>query len=160
VGSLNNLEDNLSRSYRTKLKIAHAMNHLAEDTPFSKIHIAEIIEEAGISRSNFYHHFEDRNAVVNWLATVFYSSGLDQIGRSLTWFEGHLGTTRGFMQFKSLFTRAAENKEYGASQPSYVRHRQQNLIETITEYKHLSITPKLAFQIEALPYSEVIMSNN
>lgn len=153
-------EDVYSRSFQTKTNIISAMNRLCARMPFEKIRVDAIAREAGISRSSFYHHFADKNAAVQWITLYFYSKGLDQTGRTLSWFEGHMITTRGFKQFPHLLTAAAEGRDYGAGQPFYVRHRQKTLTETLVKYKGLELTDLLKFQIEALPHAEKAMANN
>lgn len=154
------MEDLYSRNHMAKLQIANVMNELCKDKQFEKISVSEIVTTAGISRSSFYYHFSDKNEVVEWLSTRFYKRGLDQTGRRLNWFEAHLVTTHGFNQFAPLLTSAAKVRDYGGGQPFYIRHRQENLIETLTEWKKVKVTPKLRFQIEALPYAEKTMANN
>ncbi|MDR1184354.1 MAG: TetR/AcrR family transcriptional regulator [Coriobacteriales bacterium] len=149
-----------SKSFQTKMEIARALDRLCAGMAFDRIHIDAIAKEAGVSRSSFYHHFTDKNAVVQWLSLLFYANGIDRTGRTLTWFEGHLATTRGFRQFKSLFVAAANNTEYNSGQSFYIRHRQENLTKTITAYKGIELTRRLAFQIEGLPYAEVVLANN
>ena len=149
-----------SRAFRTKMDIARAFDRLCGEQPFSKVRVEAIAKEAGISRSSFYYHFDDRNAVVQWLSLHFYASGIDQTGRTLTWFEGHMNTTNGFRQFRTLFTSAADSNEYSAGGPFFMRHRQENLAETIVEYRHLELTDRLRFQVEALPHAEKVMTDN
>jgi len=124
-----------------------------------RIPVEAIANDAGVSRSSFYHHFSDKNAVIQWLSQQFYANGIDQTGRTLTWFEGHLSTTRGFQRYKALFLSAAKVGEYGAGQPFFVRHRIATLTETVTQWKHLDLTNRLVVQIEALPYAEKAISN-
>ncbi|MDR1713672.1 MAG: TetR/AcrR family transcriptional regulator [Coriobacteriales bacterium] len=152
-------DDGLSRAYKTKLRIAQALNELCQATPFARLPIDMIAAQAGVSRSSFYHHFADKNAVVLWLTEQFYANGIDQTGRTLTWFEGHLNTTRGMQRYKTLFLSAAENNEFSAGMPFFARHRVATLKETITQWKHLELTDRLNFQIEALPHAEMVMSN-
>jgi AcrR family transcriptional regulator len=148
----------LSKSSHTKIRIVKALDLLCQQKSFGKISIREISEAAGISHSGFYHHFEDKNAIVQWITGLFYSYGVDEIGRTLTWFEGYLATTRGFMQFSQLFGSEAENASYGSGHAYYLRHRRQNLIETLDTYKQVEITDMLAFQATALPYVEIAMT--
>ena len=148
-----------SSSYRTKIKVAQALNQLCENAPYEKIHVDDIVKAADLSRSGFYYHFQDKNAIVLWLSDQCYATGLDETGRTLTWFEGHVLTTRMFNEFNTLFVAAADNREYRGGQPYYVRHRQQTLIDTLTKYHRKQLTPLLQFQIEALPYAEKVMAN-
>ena len=149
-----------SRGYQTKTEIARAFDRLCIDTAFSRISTEAIAKEANVGRSTFYRYFSDKNEVVQWLSLLCYANGLDQIGRSLNWFEGHLNTTRGFRQFKYLLTAASKSTEYGGGVPFFIRHRQQNITETIVDFQKLELTTLLAIQIEALPYAEQLIGNN
>lgn len=153
-------EARYSRSYLTKLGIVKAMNELCKSTSYSDLRIDAIAEAAECSRSSFYHHFADKNDALQWISIQCYERGLDQIGRRLTWFEGHLMTTKAIGRFTDLFVSAKDQTDYDAGRPFFVRHRQENLTETIVHYQHREMTDALAFQIEALPYSEMILSNN
>ena len=153
------IEDRYSSSFRTKLKIAKVCNALCKEKSFEKVSVDEIVKRAGISRSGFYYHFQDKNSIVIWLSKQCYSVGLDETGRTLTWFEGHLRTTRLFQEYNALFVSGAENREYMGGQPFYVRRRQKFLTETLTDYQHKQLTPLLEFQIQALPHAEMAMAN-
>lgn len=148
-----------SRSYLTKMKVAEAMDRLCHQRPFGKIRIEDIVRESGVSRSNFYHNFEDKNAVVNWLSLQCHENGIFRIGRDLTWFEGHLITTRDMARFSCLFREAGASDDYDAAVPSFVRRRQQNLRETIIEFQRKPLTDQLEFEILAFPTCEVAMAS-
>ncbi len=194
-----------SRSYLTKLRVAEAMDRLCAAMPFARVRIEDIVRESGVSRSNFYHNFSDKNAVVTWIAEQchangifrigrdltwfeghmittrdmarnFYhnfsdknavvtwiaeqchANGIFRIGRDLTWFEGHMITTRDMARFRTLFNSAAGSTEYAAAEPYFVRARQHNLVETLTDYQHRAIDEQLSFQIEAWPHCELVMA--
>lgn len=148
-----------SQAYRTKVDIASAFNMLCESEPFSKIRVETIAHAANVSRSSFYYHFEDKHAVVNWLTQQFYASGIDEIGRSLTWFEGHLITTKQFVQYRALLNSGGRLDGYNAGVPTFIRHRQENLMETLVDIQKKELTQRLQFQIEALPHSEYYMTD-
>lgn len=148
-----------SRSYLTKMKIAEAMNELCGEKPFDKIRIDDIVRQSGVSRSNFYHNFEDKNAVANWLGTQCQKSGIFRIGRDLTWFEGHLITTREMTRYHQLFDSAGIGNHYDDAVPSFLRIRQQNLRETIVDYQKKPLTAQLEFEILAFPVVEVEMAS-
>lgn len=149
-----------SRKYLTKLDIAKSLNELCKEKELSKIRIDEVASQSRLSRSGFYYHFTSLNDVVTWLSMQFYEQGIDQTGRTLTWLEGHLVTTRGFYKFKPLFTAGALSTDYDGGRPFFTRHRQENLTETLVNYQHLELTKKLSFQIEAIPYIERNMTHN
>ncbi|HIW76856.1 MULTISPECIES: TetR/AcrR family transcriptional regulator [Gordonibacter] len=148
-----------SLGFNTKMKIVEALDDLAQHTSFERVSILQICERADISRSTFYHHFCDKNAVLQWHASVIYEAGIDQIGRTLNWFEGHLLTTRGTERYKNLYYRAGHSTEYASIKPFYVRHRIDTLKETLTEYQNKPLTPLLEFQICATAAAESAMAN-
>lgn len=149
-----------SRSYQTKLSIARSLNQLCESQDFESVNVEDVARMAGISRSGFYYHFSNLNEVVTWLSKQFYANGIDQTGRTLTWLEGHIITTYSMHKYKQLFSKAGVIRDYDGGAPYFIRHRHQNLKETLTEYKKMELTKKLSFQIEAYPYIEKNMSNN
>lgn len=140
------------------MKIVNALSELCKQRPYEKIGVSDIVAYAKISRSGFYHHFEDKNSVVQWLSLQCYNRGIDEIGRTLTWFEGHMVTTKGMNNYAELFAAAKDCKDFGAGQPFFIRHRIETLKETIIKYQHKEVTPLLKFQIEALPHVELYAS--
>ena len=154
-------QDNFfSRAYRTKISIAQALDALCTDRSFDAVTVEDVAKQAQISRSGFYYHFSDLNAVVTWLSQQFYENGIDQTGRTLNWLEGHLITTQGMHKYQQLFVKAGQTRDYDGGAPYFIRHRKRNLTETIVDYKKMELTKSLSFQIEALPYIEKNMSNN
>lgn len=148
-----------SPGFNTKMKIVEALDALSQETSFEQVSILQICERADISRSTFYHHFCDKNAVLQWHSSIVYEAGVDQIGRTLTWFEGHLLTTRGLERYRSLYYRAGYSNEYGGVKPFFVRHHVDTLRETLTEYQKKELTPLLDFQIHATAAAESSMAN-
>ena len=153
-----NHDDNLSKSFVTKISIVNALSDLCKTRPYSKVGVNDIVAKAGISRSGFYHHFENKNSVIQWLSLQFYVHGLDEIGRTLTWFEGHMITTKGITNYASLFLAAKECQDFDGGQPFFVRHRIETIKETITKYQQKEIDDLLEFQIDVLPHIEIFAS--
>lgn len=148
-----------SPNFNTKMKIVESLDALAQEANFEQVSILQICERAGISRSTFYHHFCDKNAVLQWHSSIVYEAGIDQIGRTLTWFEGHLLTTRGLERYRNLYYRAGYSNEYGSIKPFFVRHRIDTLKETLAEYQNVPLTTLLEFQICATAAAESAMAN-
>lgn len=148
-----------SSSFKTKIKIIDAIYTLTDKVPYDQINILAICETADISRSTFYHHFYSKNAALQWHCNFIYEAGIDRIGRDLTWFEGHLITTRSFEPYKRLYAQAGILGEYDAPRPCFSRHRVETLADTITQCQQKELSPLLIFQIEALAASEAILTN-
>ncbi len=60
------LNNSLISNYQTKLLIMDAADKLVEETPFDKLSVTQICEEAGISRATFYRCFKDKFAIAQW----------------------------------------------------------------------------------------------
>lgn len=134
------------------------MCRLCETRPFSRLSVTDIAREAGMGRSGFYYHFTDRNAAVQWLSRTAFASGIDEIGRTLTWFEGHYATTCALIRFKPLITAAAQDDSYTGAGLTYLRHREANLLETLT-LRGVDPTDELVFDIKALAVVEQHMTS-
>ncbi|MCD8332009.1 MAG: TetR family transcriptional regulator, partial [Oscillospiraceae bacterium] len=57
----------MSDSNITKHALAASLRTLMEEYPFEKITVAQICEQCGINRKNFYYHFKDKYDLVNWI---------------------------------------------------------------------------------------------
>ncbi len=59
----------------TKGLITQAFVRLLEKVPFEKITTQMILDEGGVSRSTFYHHFQDKYHVMTW----YYQSQIERL---------------------------------------------------------------------------------
>lgn len=51
---------------QTKKSLAAALKELAQEKPFSKITVSQLIARCGFNRNTFYYHFEDIYALLQW----------------------------------------------------------------------------------------------
>ena len=152
-------EDYKSQGFNTKMSVVSALNQLAESLTFEQIRVSQICETANIARSTFYHYFQDKNAILQWHSHLAYEIGVDQIGRTNNWFRGHMLSTQMLESYRNLYYKAGVTQEYSGIRPWYIRHRIENLTETLTEYRHVTLTPLLIFQIRAMAAVEATMAN-
>lgn len=131
-----------------KLGIIDAMTRVLERTPFSSVTINQICDEAYISRPTFYRYFPNKDSVPIWHVNHFFRVGSFQIGRTLTWYEGHYVTLTG-MAKSTLFYQRLElpNGCIPLRQYSTKAHA-DNLRETLVKFKGISLTDRLEFQVE------------
>ena len=147
-----------TKAYETKLAIVGALDELCQTRPFSRVGITDVTKLAGIGRSSFYYHFSDKNDAVQWLSHQAFACGIDQTGRTLSWFEGHYATTRMLFRYRRLITAAAQDGGYNGAAPFYLRHRQSNLQETLM-MRGVTVDGELVFQIAALAACEQKMTS-
>ncbi|MBQ3302043.1 MAG: TetR family transcriptional regulator [Eggerthellaceae bacterium] len=152
-----NAHDMDESSLNGKFAILEAMNELCETRPFSRLSVVDIAKKAGISRSNFYYHFTDRNDAVRWLSRLAFSRGIDKIGRTLGWRDGHFATTHLLSKYKPLIVAASEDSDYSSAMRFFLRHRKATLCQTLSD-RGIELTDELLFQIEALAASEQYMT--
>lgn len=141
------------KSLETKLAILAAFDELCKTRPFSRLGVADMTKATGISRSRFYYHFKDRNDAVRWISCYAFERGVDQTGRTLSWFEGHYRTTRILFEYRHLISAAAEDASYSGAALFYQRHRTENLRETL-RLRGVEVTEGLDFQARALAACE------
>lgn len=148
-----------SQGINTKMRIVASLGELCEDSSYDQVNIMQICDKSDISRSTFYHHFHDKNAILQWHSSLSYEMGIDQIGRTLPWFEGHLITTVILEKYLTLYYRAGFSQEYSGVRPSFVRNREKSLTETITKWHRIEMTDQLGFQVKATAALESSMAN-
>ena len=142
-------QQRFSPSLETRINIAGVLNELCTEKEYTRISVTEICERANVNRSTFYHHFENKESILQWHSTFAYDMGIDKIGRSYTWYQGHLITTRILTRYEKAHKGAGYESGYNSIQQFFERHRIATLKETLTEWKHEELTQELEFQILA-----------
>ena len=145
------------KSLETKLAIVKTLDEMSKTRPFSRLGVADVAKELGISRSSFYYHFSDRNDAVQWLSKRAFAQGIDQIGRTFSWTEGHYATTRMLYDYRHLISAAADDGSCGGAVLFFRRYRAQVLEETL-RMRDVQLTEDLSFQIASLAASEQAMT--
>lgn len=140
----------LGRVPRAKIRIVNAVLELVENQDFDKITVKDICEAAGISKTTFYQHFSSKYDILHWHYDLVSDAGTRQIGRTLSWEDGHLITSAGIASALPLYNAASSSEGQEGLVPYSARKRKADIHETLTEYRHVEITPKLEFQITAL----------
>lgn len=91
------------RLRRTRKLIQNALFNLMQTSPYRKIRISQIAEEADISRSTFYQHFETKDALLLSVADEIIESYFQAIDEML------LGSDKS--PTRLLFSKWQENLE-------------------------------------------------
>lgn len=74
----------------TKQALEASLKRLLLQKPLTKITIADITEDCGVSRMTFYYHFQDIYDLVEWACFEDASRALDGKKTYATWQEGFL----------------------------------------------------------------------
>lgn len=77
-------------SEATKRRLGQSLKRLMEQKPFEKISVREILEDADVTRSTFYYHFEDTYDLMKWTFETELIALLKQSKDCATWEEGLL----------------------------------------------------------------------
>ena len=150
----------MDTSLGNRIAIVQAMSALIEETTLDKMGVSAICERAGLSRATFYRLFSCKYDVLQWLISVYSEAGLDEIGRSLTWHEGLARTTKGLnLHAKLLFAANSTKQPFEAPREFTFAKRRDVLVETIKEWHHVELTPRLAFQVRSYARLSAIVAS-
>ena len=121
-----------SPELRTKMKILHAV-----DKSLDRITIAEICENAGISRQTFYRHFQSKYDIPWWHSIFCRQFYLNEIGRTIDWKTGYYHHLRLIAQERDFYRKSIQysiNTPFG--QTVMPENRKTVLLETLEKYRH------------------------
>ncbi|GAB2024559.1 TetR/AcrR family transcriptional regulator [Lactovum odontotermitis] len=63
-----------TRRQRSKEKLKNAMATLLQEKPFEQITTTELVKEAGISRSSFYTHYQDKYDMIEYYQQILFNT--------------------------------------------------------------------------------------
>ena len=135
--------------FNERIAILSALTDLTANKDFDSISISEICDTAHISRSTFYRLFGGKYEIVDWLMGMYAKTGLDQIGRTLTWEEAvhnsifNLGRHHRFLAAVNIARRVKETPNIAPSD-----RRRAILYETIESWKGVELTSRLRYQVD------------
>lgn len=136
------------QGYELKMRIVRALRDAMLAQSIENVTVAQICKNAQISRQTFYRHFEDKYCIANWYEDLVAEVSLHQIGRSLTWYEGHLKLYRTVSEERDFFWGVNKSrKDYHSPTKHSIRRLEQVYRETLTDYIHVEITPLLDYQL-------------
>lgn len=140
-----------------KLAAVKAFAALLEETSLDKITVNDICVRASISRSAFYRNFENKYSVAQWHLCYVHSQSTNLIGRTFSFYNGYLLAEMMFSQYQHFYECISQKQVYSSLSQFSNQTRKEALIETLREFHHQNITPRLLFDIEALVAIESAM---
>jgi len=69
----------------TKKALAQSLKELMGRRPFSKISVADICENCGMSRKSFYYHFKDKYDLIDWIFNVEFIQSIRGAEQGSSW---------------------------------------------------------------------------
>ncbi len=76
----------------TKDLLAESLRELTKTYPFERITVKDIVQNCGFSSTTFYHHFQDKYQLVEWIYQTESRQFVDQISDTYTWRDSALNT--------------------------------------------------------------------
>lgn len=137
------------------MDVVSAAERMLATTDFDSISVSALCSEAGISRTTFYYHFDDKYDVVQWHFEYVAERNLFETGRTLTWFQAHYLNTYEVLAKKDLYVGAFAVRGYQSLFSYSKRRRMETLEETIVDYHHVPLDDELRFQVFAAVEAEV-----
>lgn len=137
--------------------IIAALDYLARNAPIDQISVSTICEQAQISRTSFYRLFSDKYDAANWCMCCALEVGNKQTGRNYTWRDGNIVTLSGCLIMRDLMVGAWSSPGRHAMKETGIRHRRQDLIDSVVDWKYADLTDQLLFEIDSFAYLESYM---
>lgn len=133
--------------YEMRMRILESIAQSLASTTFDQLSVMDICARAGISRKTFYRYFLNKFDAINWYQTQFDNNSLTQIGRTLTWEEGHLQMNKNLVSEANFFVPILKSRiEPDSLIPFVISHNAEEFKRTIIEFNNLELTPVLEFQ--------------
>ena len=149
------LLDRLFECEPTKTRILQAAEEVMKTTDFSHMSVVGICKQAGVSSPTFYRHFKDKYDIAQWLFEALMDDALFQIGRTLTWHQGHYRQAASVYEYRELFEGFMGEVSGYQSLPEFgVRRYGDELRRTLSELKGIKVTEELDFQIQCVAHFE------
>ena len=142
---------------KTKIRLEKAIKELMTTKTLEKITIGEICEKAMLSRQTFYHHFQDKYDLVNWIFDQTFLNTFEKIGHTASWqvnIENFLGELK---KQKSFYTPAYHYQGQNSLESHHYK-RVYDFYETFyIQQKGKSLTYAERFSLEVYCRGAVFM---
>jgi probable dihydroxyacetone kinase regulator len=90
----------------TKRALADSLIRLAQEKPFSKITVTDIVKGCGVNRMTFYYHFKDIYDLVDWILLEDAKKVIKGNKTYLTWQDGYLDVLKEMISHKEIMINA------------------------------------------------------
>lgn len=138
-----------------RLRIVSVMDCLCEQTPFNKLTVTDICQQAQISRTSFYRLFQDKCDAANWYVNTVSRIGHVQCGRTLSWHDASITTLSGLALMRNLLMSTKTYTGFDSSENTGTRLRIASLTETVRTWHHVEPDFELSFQIAFFARAEI-----
>ena len=141
---------------KMKMRILHAV-----DKSLDRITIAEICENAGISKQTFYRHFDSKYDIPWWHSIYCRQFYLNEIGRTIDWRPGYYHHLRLILKERDFYQKSIQysiNMPFGQS--VMPRNREAVLLDTLSNWKHVTVDDNMRFIVEMFSKLECEVFND
>ena len=157
-GEMEFLKDSLfTKAASSEIRIFQALVSLLKTNEFDDVTVKQICKMANVGKTTFYSHYQDKYDIIQQFTSIFFDMGVAQIGRTLTWEQGHIISTTGYLQFCDILKKAFSSKDYNGLQLYSPRRRERNIYRTLEKYKKVELTKLLQAQTVALAAGETVL---
>ncbi|MDD7738746.1 MAG: TetR/AcrR family transcriptional regulator C-terminal domain-containing protein [Fusicatenibacter sp.] len=150
--------EQLSRSEKTKYRLAQSMKECMKTTPVDAITVRQITEHCNLTRQTFYRNFLDKYDLINWYFDKLLIKSFEHMGRGKTISEG-LEKKFTYIAKEHLFFAAAFRYD---SQNSLREHDFELIFQfyqdLIREKTGQNITEEMRFLLELYCQGSIFMT--
>lgn len=138
----------------TKFHIMHSITK-----PLKDLTVKQICEDAGISRQTFYRCFSTKEDIPYWYSQHIEKLALNEIGRTLTWEEGHKRHCEYLCRERdslSIMLKETLPLPFFGGHPSSA-NRRNTMLRTLREWRDIEPNDDLLFCITAFSHMELVV---
>lgn len=133
-----------------RFRILHAV-----DRSLEKITVAQICENAGVSRNTFYRYFDSKYDIPTWHGRYCQLFYLNEVGRTIDWRTGYFHDFRLLSEERAFYRHALDYTVYSSEGLQAMEdHRRAVIHETLCDYRHVKVDGCLAFCIDTFVRTE------
>ncbi|MDF0480120.1 dihydroxyacetone kinase transcriptional activator DhaS [Vagococcus sp. PNs007] len=123
----------MQESLITKKVIAYSLKKVMQTTPFQKVSISQIMEEAEIRRQTFYNHFQDKYELLGWTYQQDITENISDFLDYEEWDKVILRILDYFYNNQIFYRNALAVSEQNSFDHYFFQHTQELLKTIITD---------------------------
>jgi AcrR family transcriptional regulator len=141
----------------TKNKLADALEQLMETKPLDSIFVTEIARKAQVSKQTFYHHFEDKYALMEFCYERMAIPTFEKMNKYYPFSEGCRDLYKLYHNKETFMRNAFSSKDVNGLTEVMFRHVRQT-------YRHylaaqgVKDTGDIAFMLDLFTYGATILT--
>lgn len=140
--------------HATRARIMRACTELMADKAFSQVSVTAICKQAGVSRTTFYNHFKDKFDIAHWHFDLVAHTFLYETGRTYSIYDANYLNSAELRRHRDFYVPMFAYTGTLSLLDHSRQKREEEIVRTLTDYKHVEVDEELAFQAHIYTVAE------